>query len=232
MQRQQVVAGLVGAGIAVVVLVVALGAFFWAVTDPSGTADDEAQASGSPTPPTVPEVRSAPPTDLDVDEMWLDELVLDAGTVVTPESVLHDVAAAGRGVRSGPTGLLADWMSVDATVPFSVVAAELGEGITVRSAGDDQATVLRTVELAGRELDVVATGTVEVEDGTLVVEPRSIDIGGPSFLSGAIAAVVRRLVTIEHDIEGLPEGLVLQDVTVQDDGFRARLEGEDVRVVF
>ena len=71
-----------------------------------------------------------------------------------------------------------------------------------------------------------------MENGTLVVEPRSIDIGGPSFLSGAIAAVVRRLVTIEHDIEGLPEGLVLQEVTVEDDGFRARLEGEDVRIVF
>lgn len=231
MQRQSIIAGLVGAGITVVVLLLAFALFFWAVTDPSGAADDEAQGP-APTAPTVPEVRSAPPTDLDVDEMWLDELALDAGTVVTPESVLHDVAATGRGVRSGPTGLVADWMSVDATVPFGVIAAELGEGITVRAADGNQATVLRTVQFAGRELDVVATGTVEVEGGTLVVEPRSIDIGGPSFLSGAIAAVVRRLVTIEHDIEGLPEGLVLQGVTVQDDGFRARLEGEDVRIVF
>lgn len=230
MQRQRIIAGLVGAGLTLVVLLLAFGIFFWAVTDPSG-ADDEAQVP-APATPTVPEVRSAPPTDLDVDEMWLDELVLDAGTVVTPESVLHDVAALGRGVRSGPTGLVADWMSVDATVPFGVIAAELGEGITVRSAPGNQATVLRTVEFAGRELDVVATGTVEVEGGTLVVEPRSIDIGGPSFLSGALAAVVRRLVTIEHDIEGLPEGLVLQEVTVQDDGFRASLEGQDVRIVF
>ena len=53
--------------------------------------------------------------------------------------------------------------------------------------------------------------------GRLVVEPRSIDFGGPDFLSDAVGAVVRRLVTIEHDIEGLPEGLVLEDVTVQDE---------------
>lgn len=46
----------------------------------------------------------------------------------------------------------------------------------------------------------------------------------------AIASVVRRSVTIEHEIEGLPEGLVLQDVTVQDDGFRANLRGEDVKL--
>ncbi len=91
--------------------------------------------------------------------------------------------------------------------------------------------VVRTVEALGRELRVIATGTVEVEAGRLVVEPRSIDFGGPDFLSDATAAVVRRLVAIEHDIEGLPEGLVLQDVAVQGDGFRARLLGEDVQLV-
>lgn len=37
--------------------------------------------------------------------------------------------------------------------------------------------------------------------------------------------------TITHDIEGLPDGLVLQRVVVRDAGFRARLRGEDVRLV-
>jgi hypothetical protein len=32
-------------------------------------------------------------------------------------------------------------------------------------------------------------------------------------------------------VEGLPEGLVLQRVTVEDTGFRAFLAGEDVRLV-
>ncbi|WP_258061898.1 LmeA family phospholipid-binding protein [Arthrobacter sp. ZGTC412] len=101
----------------------------------------------------------------------------------------------------------------------------------IRAADGGQAMVVRTVEALGRELRVIATGTVEVEAGRLVVEPRSIDFGGPDFLSDATAAVVRRLVAIEHDIEGLPEGLVLQDVAVQGDGFRARLLGEDVQLV-
>lgn len=94
-----------------------------------------------------------------------------------------------------------------------------------------QAAVARTIEVLGRELRVTATGTVEVRAGKLVVEPRSIDVGGPEFLSDATAAVARSLVTIEHDIEGLPEGLVLQDVAVQGDGFRASLRGEDVKLV-
>jgi hypothetical protein len=91
--------------------------------------------------------------------------------------------------------------------------------------------MVRTVEALGRELRVIATGTVEVEAGRLVVEPHSIDFGGPDFLSDAIADVVRGLVTIEHDIEGLPDGLVLHGVAVQDDGFRAHLRGEDVKLV-
>lgn len=64
-----------------------------------------------------------------------------------------------------------------------------------------------------------------------MVEPRSIDLGGPQLLSEAIAAAVRQLVTITHDIEGLPDGLELRRVVVRDDGFRARLRGQDVRLV-
>jgi hypothetical protein len=49
---------------------------------------------------------------------------------------------------------------------------------------------------------VIATGTVEIDAGKLTVEPRSIDLGGPDSLSDATGAVVRRLVTLEHDIGG------------------------------
>ena len=46
----------------------------------------------------------------------------------------------------------------------------------------------------------------------------------------AVGAAVRELVTIRQPVEGVPEGLVLQEVAVQDDGFRARLSGTDVRL--
>lgn len=142
--------------------------------------------------------------------------------------MLRDVRAVGQDVVTGPDGLVAAQLTVDATVPFDVVGEELGDGSEVRAAGGGQVMVIRTVEALGRELRITATGTVDVEGGRLVMEPQSIDVGGPDFLSDATAAVVRTFVTIEHSIEGLPEGLVLQDVTVQDDGFRANLRGEDV----
>jgi hypothetical protein len=219
---------LIGAAGMILVLVAAVAILWLVVSAPAGSAEPD------PTPPPGAEAEpapdAAPPGDLGEDETWLADLALDAGTVVTAGSTLRDVRAVGQDVVAGPGGLIAGRLAVDATVPFDVVAAELGEGTAVRAADDGQAVVIRTVEALGRELRVVATGTVEVDAGRLVMEPRSIDFGGPDFLSDAVAAVVRTFVTIEHTIEGLPEGLVLQDVAVQDDGFRANLSGEEVNL--
>lgn len=220
---------LIGAVGMLLVLGVVLAGLWWAVTDRAGSGDST--GGGPPSGRSSAPAAAPPPADLTAEEVWLADMDLDAGTLVLPDSTLQDVQATGQGVRSGPDGLVADWLAVEATVPFQDIAVELGGDTEVRAAEGDQAEVVRTVEVLGRELTVVATGTVEVEDGLLVVEPRSIDLGGPDFLSRATAALVRRLVTIEHAIEGLPEGLVLLDVDVQDDGFRADLEGDDVVLV-
>lgn len=217
---------LIGALGMILVLGVMVGILWWAVSEPADGrgAGPEPSPIGPERPPGI-----EAPADLREDEVWLADLTLDAGTVVTPDSLLRDVRAVGQDVVTGPDGLVAARLVVDATVPFEVVADGFENGAVIR-ADDGQAVLTRTVETLGRELRVVATGTVEVEDGRLVVEPRSIDIGGPDLLSDGVAAAVRRFVTIEHEIEGLPEGLVLQDVIVQGDGFRANLRGEDVRL--
>lgn len=218
--------GLLGAAVTVLVLALAVGIVVWSISEP---------AEGGAAAPTTPRPTSSaagPPTDLGPAEMWLDDLVLDAGRVVLPDSTLRDVTASAQGVRTGPDGLVATTMVVDATVPFEVVADQIGEDAVVRAGEGSEAVVERDVEVGGRSFHVVASGSVEVVDGRLVVEPTTIDLGGPSFLAGLIGSVVRGLVTIEHEVEGLPEGLVLQEVVVQDDGFRASLSGDDVRIVF
>ncbi|MBG6225419.1 hypothetical protein IWX63_001991 [Arthrobacter sp. CAN_A2] len=226
MERTRVRDWLIGALGMLLVLGIAVVVLWWSASSPAGAGASAPPAESGPPPSTGPQ--AGPPAGLGEDEVWLADLELDAGTVMAAGSTLRDVRAVGQGVVTGPGGLVADRLAVDATVPFDAVAAELGGGTVVRPADDGQATVVRTVEALGRELPVTATGTVEVEGGRLVMEPRSIDVGGPDFLSEGIAAVVRRFVTIEHEIEGLPEGLVLRDVTVQEDGFRAALTGEDI----
>ncbi|WP_298254006.1 LmeA family phospholipid-binding protein [uncultured Arthrobacter sp.] len=215
---------LIGAAGLLVVLVVVLTVAWFVISDPVGRSGPGA----TPSPSSEGPVDAGPPDGLAEDDVWLADVVLEVGTAVSGGTTLRDIDAVGRDVLTGPDGLVAGGLELDATVPFDVVAEELGGGALVRAGDDGEAEVVRGVEVLGREVRVVASGTVEVDAGRLVVEPRSIDLGGPGFLSDALAAVARRAVTIEHDIEGLPEGLVLQDVSVGDDGFRATFRGEDV----
>lgn len=216
---------MIGAGIAVLVLALVAVVLVWSVSRPAG----DAEAAPTPSAPPGPE-EGVPPVDLEAGEIWLTGLVLDAATVATPDGALQDVHAVGADVRTGPAGLVAGSLAVDATVPFALVASQIADDVVVTAAPDGLAAIVRTVEVGGREITVTATGTVEVEDGLLVVEPQTVDVGGPAFLAGLLGALARQVVTIEHEIEGLPEGLVLRDVTVEQDGFHAELTGVDVRL--
>lgn len=228
MESTRVKDWLIGAAGMVLVIGVAVVVLWWVLSGPAG--------GGSAVPvPSSTAVRerppaAEPPSGLNGEDVWLADVVLNAVTVVGAGSTLSDVRAVGTDVVARPGRVVVKRLTVDATVPFDVVADELGGGTMVRAGDGGQAVVVRTVEALGRSLAVTATGTVEVRAGKVVLEPRSIDFGGPDFLSGAAAAAVRGLVTIEHNVEGLPDGLVLQDVAVQADGFRVNLRGEDVEL--
>ncbi|MBO3094717.1 LmeA family phospholipid-binding protein [Cellulomonas dongxiuzhuiae] len=227
MERRRLVDGLVGAGVAVLVMVAVVVVAAFALTRPASSKEPAA----GPTTQADP-AGGAPPDDLAAGDLWLGGLTLDADTLATPDGTLHDVEVTGEDVRTGASGLVAGALTVDATVPFALVAAQIGPDVRVGPVpgSPDEAAVHRTFEGLGRVLDVEATGTVTVRAGRLVIEPRTIDIGGPGFLADLFGALARELVTIEQEIEGMPDGLVLRDVTVQGDGFRAALRGTDVRI--
>lgn len=221
---------LIGALVMLVLLVAALAVALWLLTSPAGSGDATSPTSGGSGPDPAAESAS-PPADLADDEVWLGDVDLASGLVEFPVSTLLDIEAEGQGLRSGPDRLVADRLVVHGTVPFSEVAAELGGDTEVSATQDGRAVVRRTVEALGRELTVEATGQVGARDGLLVVTPVTIDLGGSGPVALATAAVVRELVTIEYALEDLPENLVLMDVDVQEDGFRAHLEGEGVVLV-
>jgi hypothetical protein len=233
--RRRLLDGLVGAAVMLLVLVLLGVLVFLALSEPAGRADAPAPRPTAGGPP--PSGGGSPggagveaPTDLAAGEVWMGDVALESGTLATVDGVLQDVDARGVGVRTGPAGMTAASMVLDATVPFALVAEQIGEGVVVGAGPRGEATVARSAVLLGRRMDVSARGTVEVVEGRLVIEPTSIDVGGPSLLSGILAALVREAVTIEHTIDGIPEGMVLDDIAVQEDGFRARLVGEDVRL--
>ena len=194
-----------------------------------GSGGGEAVAVPSPTASgtgTTPEQ----PDDLADDETWLGSVELRSEDVVSADAELVGVVATGSGVRFSPQGLSADRLDLDATVPYETVAAQVGEDVRIFDAGGGLAGIERQVTLLGRDVTLSATGTVTADGGQLLIEPETVDLGGPSFLDAAASAVARTLVTIREDVPGVPQGMALTDVEVTDAGFAATLSGTEVTI--
>ncbi|MEO5609904.1 MAG: LmeA family phospholipid-binding protein [Ornithinibacter sp.] len=174
--------------------------------------------------------RVQPPSDLGADETWLGEVELRSEDVVSPDGDLVDVVATGAGVRFSGNGLRAARLDIDATIPFDTVAGQVGPDVRLYAAGGGRAGVERKVTILGRDLTVRATGTVVADGGQLVIEPETVDIGGPSIINTAVSAIARTLVTIRQDVPGVPDGMRLTDVEVSGAGFGAQLTGTDVMI--
>jgi hypothetical protein len=190
-------------------------------------------ATGAPGVPASPDPTSSTsvaqqPVDLADDETWLGAVELRSQDVVSAQGDLVDVVATGEGVRFSPAGLTAQQLDIDATIPFTTVAEQVGQDVRIYDAGNGETGVERQVTLLGRDITVKATGTVSADGGQLLIEPETVDLGGPSFLDAAASTLARGLVTIRQDVAGVPEGMTLSAVQVTPEGFDAQLTGSDV----
>lgn len=190
-------------------------------------------SSGSPDPQAVPATdpprsTAQPPDDLADDETWLGTVDLRSADVVSADGELADVVASGSGIRFSAAGLRAGRLSIDATVPYETVAAQVGQDVRIFPAEDGRAGIERTVTILGRDVTVSATGTVVADGGQLLIEPETVDLGGPGFLDAAASALARGLVTIRQDIPGVPEGMTLTGVEATPNGVAVQLNGADV----
>jgi hypothetical protein len=170
------------------------------------------------------------PTDLTADETWLGAVELRSQDVVSAKGDLVDVLATGSGVRFSQTGLRAQRLDIDATIPYQTVAKQVGDDVTVYDAGNGKTGVERTVTILGRDLTLKATGTVTADGGQLLIEPETVDLGGPAFLDSAASALARGLATIRQDVPGVPKGMQLTSVAPTAEGFDASLSGTDVTI--
>jgi hypothetical protein len=180
--------------------------------------------------PTVSATVAQQPADLKEDETWLGAVELRSQDVVSAKGDLVDVVATGSGVRFSQQGLQAQTLDIDATIPFTTVAEQVGQGVTVYDAGNGKTGVERQVTILGRDLTLKATGTVTADGGQLLIEPETVDLGGPSFLDAAASTLARSLATIRQDVPGVPTGMSLTDVEVTPQGFDAQLSGSDVTI--
>lgn len=207
-----VVAGMLG-------LLVVAGILLMMISSPAG------QALPLPSTPPSP----GPTTSVEPGETWLDDVDVSSSTVLTADGPLRDIAATGSGVTLSSDGLLADELTIVATLPFETTAQQVGDDIKLYAAGES-AGLRRTVEMLGREVDIDATGRVSAENGQLVIEPETVSLGSAGWIDSLASTTIRSLVTVHHTVAGLPAGMRLDSVAVQPDGFRVELSGTSVEI--
>ena len=171
---------------------------------------------------------SQPPADLRPGETWLGDVDLTSSALVTPDGPLREVHAKGTNVRVMDSGVRIGEVTLVATLPFAVAAAQIGQDVSLYDAGGGLAGVRRRAEVLGFDLAISAVGRVSVEDGGLLIAPEQIDVGLPGIVNDALSQAARDLVTIRQSIEGLPERLVLTAISVRPHGFQVTLRGVDV----
>ena len=214
-------------GVGATLAVLALGLVVLILSFESGASGGAAGAPASPAP-TPSAIVAQQPGDLADDETWLGAVELRSQDVVSAKGDLVDVVATGSGVRFSPAGVRAQQLAIDATIPFATVAEQVAPDVTVYDAGNGKTGVQRQVTLLGQDITLRATGTVSADGGQLLIEPETVDLGGPSFLDSAASALARSLATIRQDVAGVPEGMTLTAVQVTPEGFDAQLNGSDV----
>ena len=186
---------------------------------------DPAQAA--PPSPATPSATGAP-SSVAKGETWLADVDLSSSRVLTSDGPLTDVTATGAGVRLTSQGLRAQRLDLEAVLPFATAAKQIGKDVQLYDAGGGRAGVRRIETVLGRRVAVRATGTVTAVNGQLVIVPETVDLGGPGVIDSALSTAARKLVTIRHTVTGLPAGVRLTAVKVEQGGFRAKLTGTDV----
>ena len=217
---------LLGVGATLAVIALALVVLVFSL----GSGASSATGSTASPRPTGSATVAQQPADLKEDETWLGAVDLRSQDVVSAKGSLVDVVAKGSGVRFSQKGLQAQTLDIDATIPFTTVAEQVGQGVTVYDAGNGKTGVERQVTILGRDLTLKATGTVTADGGQLLIEPETVNLGGPSFLDAAASTLARSLATIRQDVPGVPTGMSLTAVEVTPQGFDAQLSGTDVVV--
>ena len=212
-------------GVVTTLVVLAAGVLALVLVLGQGAGEVEAP----PSPPASRPTAQAP-ADLKTDETWLGDVALTSSDVVSADGELVDVQASGTGVRFSPKALVAKRLDLTATAPYDTVAAQVGPDTSIYPAGGGLAGIERTVTVLGQDIPVKATGTVTADDGQLLIEPQTVDLGGPAFLDAAASALARALVTIRQPVPGAPKGMALTDVRVTDAGFAVSLSGTDVTI--
>ncbi|MFH8886360.1 DUF2993 domain-containing protein [Streptomyces californicus] len=133
---------------------------------------------------------------------------------------LHDVKL-GSGYRSATAARATG----TALVSYKDLTAAASDGVVVEYGGKGKAKVTGTVEVLGRPISRSVLSTVTRADGH-TVKVRADKVPGEGI--PGVEDLIRQRTDFEGDIDGLPQGLELQEVEVTEKGLEITVTGSNV----
>jgi len=157
----------------------------------------------------------------------LDEVTGQVDGVTLEGIKATDVTIDATNVTTS-TPYTAGTATISATLPTASINTIVADQTQLEIAVSVDGNALRAT---GKVLGVTLSANLvpRVQDGLLLVDVQNIAVGGLSVSVDSLpASIGNRLNDIEVPVGGLPEGLVLQQATVVDDGVRITASGTDV----
>lgn len=154
-----------------------------------------------------------------------DELGQPAGT--TAEVSLQGVQLPLSDVLGGRVSQLpVDRVDGTASVPFALLAAQLGGDTTLARDGDGL-RITKTVEVLGQTVPLTAAGTVALDGQDLVVDVSSA-AGAGIDVPQVVLEQAQQLLDFRYTLPALPFGLQLTGLQVTDSGVDVTVAATDV----
>lgn len=197
-------------------------------------ADELASAGGFDSPPDVT-VEGVPFLTQAVRGEYR-RIEVAASSVETDELTLSELDARLFGARIPLSDVLADAVMrvpadrIQGTAlvtydELESLAAEQDAEIDLSAEGD-QLRVAGEVVLLGQEFSASALSNLSVEEGEIVLRAESFDVGNEE-INELLNEGLRGELDQRFDLGGLPYGLVLDEVEVQEDGLLLSASAED-----
>lgn len=176
-------------------------------------------------PPPAPAASPAPPADLAAGEAWLPDVTFSTARLLSDTLDLREVRVNGSGARAASDGTIrADRLDVDAVMTFDAVERQVGNGLQLAPAGNGLVRATQPMSILGRSVNVTADAVVRPDGDRIVIEPQHVQGAGP------LDGLVGRMPGITRPVEGLPAGMRLTEVRVEDQGFRVHATGSNVTI--
>ncbi len=140
-----------------------------------------------------------------------------------------DVTATGVHSDDGFKTSTADHVAGTAEIDVTELSELSGEKVS--SAGDGKVAFTRSTEVLSRTLDVVVTGrpSLDAASQTLTLADPTVEVATVTLPQTVVDLLVRTLVK-PVEITGIPLGLELTSIAVDDEGMTAEVAGDNVRL--